>query len=522
MKRKFLLYNMIVLFVLLVASIGGLFACGGEPTPSHTHEYVYTDNGDGTHSGVCSCGNVKPYSQNEHDFAGENGECSVCGHKHVLVAKETEDLSKHDIVCSACNLTYSSDLPHDDKDGVCSACGHVHEFALSFDEDGHFNVCSTCGYAQEKTAHTEVLTSDGEYHWVYCPACGYAGEKQSHVGGEKKTENEVPAACDHVGGYDEVVYCTVCGEELSRESFVLPKTEHDYKAEITPPTCTEQGFTTYTCSVCNYSYTGDFTDEKGHTEGESGFDGANHWKICSVCGEKYDVKSHVLFARDLGTSHERYCSCGYVEDSAEHNANRKENGAYYCSICSHEHVLGEFDDEGFATCSVCGKEIKIHTHDYVWTDNGDGTHSKICSCGEVLENTTLKHDSKGENYVCSRCGHAHNPIYADNGETHILKCETCPFTFGDPEPHDNNGGKCSLCGHAHEFVAKDCGENHAFVCSCGTENGSGKHNADKIEDDGYYCSVCLHKHTLSEFDGEGLAVCTVCDTAVRKHEHAFV
>ena len=39
--------------------------------------------------------------------------------------------------------------------------------------------------------------------------------------------------------------------------------EHSYTAVTTAPTCTEQGYTTYTCS-CNDSYVSDYVDATGH------------------------------------------------------------------------------------------------------------------------------------------------------------------------------------------------------------------------------------------------------------------
>ena len=39
---------------------------------------------------------------------------------------------------------------------------------------------------------------------------------------------------------------------------------HDYKATVTEPTCTERGYTTYTCSVCGDSYKGSYVDPLGH------------------------------------------------------------------------------------------------------------------------------------------------------------------------------------------------------------------------------------------------------------------
>ncbi|MBR1764608.1 MAG: hypothetical protein IJ746_04365 [Ruminococcus sp.] len=49
-----------------------------------------------------------------------------------------------------------------------------------------------------------------------------------HVEGEAVKENEVPADCENEGSYDEVVYCTVCGDELSRETMTIDALDHDW------------------------------------------------------------------------------------------------------------------------------------------------------------------------------------------------------------------------------------------------------------------------------------------------------
>lgn len=46
---------------------------------------------------------------------------------------------------------------------------------------------------------------------------------------------------------------------------VITKEGHVYVPTVTPPTCTEQGYTTYTCSVCGDSYVDDYTPASGHT-----------------------------------------------------------------------------------------------------------------------------------------------------------------------------------------------------------------------------------------------------------------
>ena len=69
--------------------------------------------------------------------------------------------------------------------------------------------------------------------------------------------------------------------EVVTEPTVAPEVihEHDYEAVVTDPTCTEQGYTTYTCA-CGDSYVDDYVDATGHTYKNG---------ICTGCGEEdYD------------------------------------------------------------------------------------------------------------------------------------------------------------------------------------------------------------------------------------------
>ena len=134
----------------------------------------------------------------------------------------------------------------------------------------------------------------------------------NHTAGETVIENEVPATCTADGSYDEVVYCTTCNEELSRETKTVEKLGHDlgewtvtapavpvtcmtdgkaaietcycsrcdyyenrggdpiaalnhnYKAVVVAPTCTAKGYTKHTCTRCNDSYTDSETAALGH------------------------------------------------------------------------------------------------------------------------------------------------------------------------------------------------------------------------------------------------------------------
>jgi hypothetical protein len=50
---------------------------------------------------------------------------------------------------------------------------------------------------------------------------------------------------------------------------------------VTAPTCTEKGYTSYTCTVCKTIYKGDETEATGHNCGSDG--------VCVNCGETISV-----------------------------------------------------------------------------------------------------------------------------------------------------------------------------------------------------------------------------------------
>lgn len=98
-------------------------------------------------------------------------------------------------------------------------------------------------------------------------------------------ENVVAADCVNDGSYDSVVYCSVCNEELSRDTVIVPAT--------------------------------------GHTYGDWMYNDEIHWHECSVCGEHCDHEGeHDLYYKELpggkpATATEpgyaRFqCYCGYT------------------------------------------------------------------------------------------------------------------------------------------------------------------------------------------------------------------
>ncbi len=110
----------------------------------------------------------------------------------------------------------------------------------SSSNSGSYNVTLSVGRmaVATETEPAEVTPTDAE-----------------HIPCEAVMENEVVATCETGGSYDSVIYCSVCGEELSRETVETEalghnKIHHDAKES----TCKEHGWKAYdTCSRCDYT-----------------------------------------------------------------------------------------------------------------------------------------------------------------------------------------------------------------------------------------------------------------------------
>ncbi|MBQ2144632.1 MAG: InlB B-repeat-containing protein, partial [Oscillospiraceae bacterium] len=92
------------------------------------------------------------------------------------------------------------------------------------------------------------------------------GEEHEHTPAAAVIENEIPATCTTAGSYDSVVYCSECGEELSRETVTVEALGHNFGewTQTTAPTCTAEGVETRTCSRCGATETRAIT-ATGHT-----------------------------------------------------------------------------------------------------------------------------------------------------------------------------------------------------------------------------------------------------------------
>ena len=83
-------------------------------------------------------------------------------------------------------------------------------------------------------------------------------DKLTHTGscecGKTVTENCSGGESD----CENAAVCSFCGEPYGEAR------GHSYESEVTEPTCTDKGYTTHICSICDDSYVDSYVDEKGH------------------------------------------------------------------------------------------------------------------------------------------------------------------------------------------------------------------------------------------------------------------
>ena len=221
-------------------------------------------------------------------------------------------------------------------DTTCNVCGETRETEHTYD-NACDTTCNECGKTREPAGHTEVIdsavaptcTETGLTEGKHCSTCNEVIVKQEIVPaiGHKYNSEMVHPSCTEVG-YTKYT-CSVCGDTYTDSE--VPERGHTYNAVVTAPTCTKGGYTTYTCSVCDHTYTTDKTEALGHTEVIDSAvaptcttTGLTEGKHCGVCGETITAQATIP-----ATGHTNETVAGY---DATCTATGLTNGVK-CSVC---------------------------------------------------------------------------------------------------------------------------------------------------------------------------------------------
>ena len=172
------------------------------------------------------------------------------------------------------------------------------EYLKRVEHENYVVLCldGTENHSFEKTSTTATCTSAGKATYT-CSVCTTTKEEDEAAFGHSFTNyvSQNNATCTKDG--TKIATCdNGCGteDEITDEGTKLP---HDYESKVTAPTCTTQGYTSYTCVHCGDEYQADFVDALGHTpkttvvkEAEIGVEGLQR-TVCTVCGALIDERA---------------------------------------------------------------------------------------------------------------------------------------------------------------------------------------------------------------------------------------
>lgn len=312
---------------------------------------------------------------------------------------------------------------------------------LTIDTDISANVaCDYASFCSDITCTKDgdwyIFRLDGEKHeWEIIPAvepeCGKPGS----------TEGEW---CKHCHIYKE-----------GKEPVEIPALEHKYNGVVTPPTCFDGGYTTYTCENCGDSYVNDFTDATNHhgttvtIPGKAATcteDGLTEGSYCSACGTVF-AEQEVIPAHHTPGAYEVPPTCtepGYT-------------GGTKCTVCGEELTPGSLVfPTGHNVTIIPGKAATC-------TENGYTAGAYCSTCGYVHVSPTIIY-APGHKVVIDE---AKDPTCTEIGYTEGSHCENCGEVFVEkqvilPKGHTpevipgkpatttetglTEGSKCSECG----------------------------------------------------------------------------
>ena len=463
MKRTFKL--LAIFSLVLVLGVLALTGCELQDiTTDDTNKCAHVEVVDAAITPTCSTSGL---SKGSH--------CSVCG--EVLVAQEVKEAYGHKVVV---DLGYAATCTTDGlTDGShCAICGEVLTVSETVTATGH-SIVSDVGYAATCTVDgltdgshcsvcntvfvaQEVITASHSYgEWDVteptestdglktreCSACGDVETEiiesltHDHFRWEIITLYAKAPTCTE-SGLTEGKQCSKCQQILVAQE-TIPATGHTYTSSDVAPTCTEKGYTAYTCQ-CGDSYKENLVDALGHIEvvlpaasPTCTKAGATEGKQCSRCNEIY-VKQDKIPA----TGHNDVpapavaptCTTkGYTE-------------GVKCTVCNRS-TQTSIASLGHSYVTVAAKAATC-------TEVGWYQYRQCTTCQHVpayTEKPMLPHNEVATPTIAPTC--------TEKGYTGGKHCSTCNTVTVQPEILD------SLGGHNYEFGIVPGAGVYAYVCS---------------------------------------------------------
>lgn len=382
--------------------------------------------------------------------------------------------------------------------------------------------CGVCGEDGVKgdLLHTIDPTCGADgfeiYDCVNEDCGGTIAVRVAATGVHKADGNVVPpveATCTEEGALSYEL-CVDCGCYLDPtthaklDTIVVPANGHSYDDTVTPPTCTEDGFTTHVCSVCGDTYEDAKVDRTNHKfdkdvagkEATCREEGYTAYKVCSVCGvEDPENPKTVLPIEDHNLAIVEHVDPTCTVNGKNVFKCEESTCPYYTGITevlvapghkivNHDKKNATCTEKGYAAYKTC--EVCDYTTYDASTEVGPLGHTEVAvgyiapTCTEIGYTNAI---------VCDRCEFVHHPgeeiaatghnleevkavaaTCTEGGNIAHQKCKTCKKLFAADVQNDDINAvaltnvKIGALGHDYEDVTIDptCTEIGYIVHTC--------------------------------------------------------
>ena len=379
----------------------------------------------------------------------EGKHCSVCN--AVLVAQQTVPTKSHTEVIDAaveatCTKTGLTEGKH------CSVCNAVlvaqqpvpvkaHDWGTQWisndsDEDHHWHKCKNCNAIDENTkaphswdngaVTTPATCTTPGVKTFTCGTCS-ATKKETipatgHTPDAAVRENKVAATCTTAGSYDEVVYCTACGNELSRTQKTIDKLAHDY--DTTKWVKADENQHGHKCKNCDA-----ITDLTAHVPGAAATETTP--QLCTKCGYVIAPATHPVHTWVFVAETPATCNATGVKEHYKCDCRRKSvtDGVY--DIVSDTELILAINPANHT--GAPGSE---------WLSDSEN-HWQEYTCCHARANEAAHSGGAATctaQAVCEVCGKAYGPLAAHAWQpatcTEPKTCSVCDVTEGAALGHD--------------------------------------------------------------------------------------
>ena len=469
-------------------------ACG------YSKDVEHTETSEVTTKASCSANGVRTYT------------CSVCSGTRTEVIKKRE----HHVVDTTvavdptCSATGTMNQKCDNAEtGEYEACGYtttrvMDKVATAHKAEADYTViekatCEADGYKailceycdaemsrETITKRAHVYTDNGTAEKATCLATGVMNTVCTNV------ETDTHKACTHESTrVIEMLEHSYTGEytwseetKTHSQKCVNGCNKHNPEATactfdevVTPATCYDDGYTTYTCSVCKNSYQDDFTS-RTHVYVYATGNGTSHNVTCKYNDCNYTATENCSGGIATCTAEATCEKCNTAwgeKDAANHIGEANKTKNYKQETCKEEGYTGDIHWSCCDALETKGSVVSKLAHKYeTYTNNNNAT------CKNNATETASCEYGCGETHIREIAGSTVAHMYVTYVNNNDATCQnnatetaSCKFDCGETHTREIENSKAD---HIRDYR-----KENVIEATCGKDG-----SYDLVT----YCSVC--------------------------------